>query len=246
MALLAGDGLGDGAAQARRRPEYGVVYCEVPPRDGQRRAGAKSPAPSSAGSPATGIGKAGARAHGTYAKAVVERCPCRRCKAARSAYNHKRRQAMARDDQAWVPYVSAEPARRHLAALADAGVGLKTVARLSGVSHGSLSKIVYGEPLKGRPPSRRIRPETLRSILAVSASQAGGGQRVDAAPTWKLVEELVAAGYSRAFLARALGSEAASPRLQIGKKLVRASTARAMEELRRRLINRPPAAGGEP
>jgi len=137
-----------------------------------------------------------------------------------------------------VPYVSAGPARAHLEALARAGVGLKTVARLSGVSHGSLSQIVYGQLSRGRPPSRRIRPETLRSILGITTAQARGGQRVDAAPTWRLVEELVAAGYSRTFLARALGSEAASPRLQLGHKLVRASTARAVEDLHRRLIER--------
>lgn len=240
MALLAGDGLAGGAVPARRRPEYGVVFCEVPPRDGQRRAGAKSPAPSSAGSPATRIGEERARAHGTYAKAVVERCPCPRCKAARSAYNRQRRQAMAGEDHVWLPYVSAEPARRHLAALTEAGVGLKTVARLSGVSHGSLSQIVYGAPRLGRPPSRRVRRQTLERILAVHPAQAGGGQRVSAGATWTLIGELVAAGYTRAYLARALGSQAASPTLQIGRQQVRASTARAVEDLHQRLINRPP------
>lgn len=200
-----------------RRPEYGLVFCELPPRE----TGARRPARSAPVARAEAIPPGTSDGGGTETEG-------------------------RRGGGGPLPYVSADPAREHLDALGRAGVGLKTVARLSGVSHGSLSKIVYGEPLKGRPPSRRIRPETLHSILAVSASQAGGGQRVDAAPTWTLVEELVAAGYSRAFLARALGSEAASPRLQIGKKLVRASTARAMEELHRRLISRPPAAGGQP
>ncbi len=143
-------------------------------------------------------------------------------------------------------YVSAEPARRHLAALGRAGVGLKTVARLSGVSHGSLSKIVYGEPGRGRPPSRRIRVQTNERILAVTETQARGGQRVDAGPTWQLIEELVAAGYTRAHLARELGSQAASPTLQIGRRLVRASTARAVEELHRRLIGREGPGRGRP
>ena len=126
-------------------------------------------------------------------------------------------------------------------------MGLKTVARLSGVSHGSLSKIVYGEPRLGRPASQRVRPQTRERILAVHAAQAHGGQRVSAGPTWRLIEELVAAGYAKAYLARALGSEAASPTLQIGRQRVRASTARAVEDLHQRLIHRsPPAPGRRP
>jgi lambda repressor-like predicted transcriptional regulator len=174
---------------------------------------------------------------------VVQGCPCQRCQAARAArreYNRRRRQAIARPDSVWLPYVSAQPAREHLAALSAAGMGLRTVARTSGVSHGSLSKIVYGQPRRGRAPSARIRPETLRRILAVRVSHAGGGQRVPAADTWRLIDELVAAGYSRSFLARALGSNAERPTLQIGRTRVRASTARAVEDLHRRLMHRPP------
>jgi len=168
----------------------------------------------------------------------VERCRCDRCKAARRDYDRTRRRAIARPDEIWLPYVSAVPARDHLAALAAAGMGLRTVARLSGVSHGSLSKIVYGEPGRSRPPSRRIRPETLAGVLAVRACDARGGQRVDATPTWRLLDELVAAGYSRRFLARALGSQAEQPSLQVGRTTVRASTARTIEELHARLMGR--------
>ena len=215
----------------RRRAEYGVVFCELPPREPRRPAKAN---------PAAAAAPPGQRAHGTYAKAVVERCGCELCKPARTAYNRRRRQAMARPDQVWLPYVSAEPARRHLAALSAAGMGLKTVARVSGVSHGSLSKIVYGEPGRGKAPSKRIRPETLSKILQVRVTHAGGAQRVDATDTWRLIEELVAAGYSRRFLARALGSRAQQPALQIGRTMVRASTARAVEDLHRRLMSRRP------
>jgi hypothetical protein len=184
----------------------------------------------------------GERAHGTHARAQ-QGCPCERCQAARAArreYNRRRRQAIARPDSVWIPYVSAQPAREHLAALSAAGMGLRTVARLSGVSHGALSKIVYGEPGLGRAPSARIRPDAHRRILAVRVSHAGGGQRVQAADTWRLIDELVAAGYSRSFLARALGSRAGRPTLQIGRTRVRASTARSVEDLHRRLMSRPP------
>ena len=134
--------------------------------------------------------------------------------------------------------VDADPVRRHLAALAAQGVGLNSVARLAGVSHGGLSKLAYGEPGRGRGPSRRVRPETARRVLAVTLDQASGGQRIDAGATWALVEELLAAGYTRAGLARQLGSRAASPSLQIGRRTVRASTARAVERLHARLLHR--------
>jgi hypothetical protein len=163
---------------------------------------------------------------------VVGGCGCEPCARARGRYDREWAEALA----AGGPYVNAGSARRHLAALGRAGVGLKSVAGVSGVSHGSLSKIVYGEPSKGRPPSRRIRSETLERVLAVTVDSVGGGQRVPAAPTWALIDELVAAGHSRASLARQLGSRAVSPALQIGTRRVRASTARAVAALHRRLL----------
>lgn len=226
-----------------RRAEYGVVFCEIPPRQpaaGRAQPALGAPAPASAEAAAEGNSAAGGRAHGTYAKAVAEGCTCELCRAARQAYNRRRDQAIARPDEVWLPYVSAEPARAHLVRLGQAGVGLKAVARLSGVSNGSLTKIVYGQPAKGRPPSRRIRPQTLARILAVRVPGAGGGGRVEAGPTWALVEELVAAGFTRALLARALGSRSAAPRLQLGRDTVRADTAQAVEDLHGRLMGQSP------
>lgn len=213
------------------------MLCELP--TAEKVSGAIGATRGSSSRPAS----EGERPHGTQAKAV-QGCPCERCRAAaraaRREYNRRRRQAIARPDSVWLPYVSAQPAREHLAALSAAGMGLRTVARLSGVSHGSLSRIVYGEPGRGRAPSARIRPDTMRRVLAVRVAHAGGGQRVPAADTWRLIDEMVAAGYSRRFLARALGSRAEWPTLQIGKTRVRASTARAVEDLHRRLMSRPP------
>ncbi len=217
-----------------RPPRFGLVFCELPPAVPPRR----RPAKPTSGSTARPAGRSAKRAHGTYAKAVVEGCDCQRCKKAKAAYSRGRKQAIADPDKVWLPFVSAEPARRHLAALSAAGVGLKTVGRLSGVSHGALSKIVYGEPGRGRPPSRRVRPQTLQKILAVKVSDAPSGQRVSAGRTWQLIDELVAAGYTRAELAEAMGSQAAEPWLQIGRRTVRASTALAVERLHRDLLGR--------
>jgi hypothetical protein len=102
----------------------------------------------------------------------------------------------------WQPYVDAEPAREHVRALADAGIGWKRVAELAGVSTGSVSKLLYGGPAD-RPPSRRIRPQTAAAILAVrpSAQAVAPGALVDSAGTHRRVQALVTGGWSQARLA---------------------------------------------
>ncbi len=218
---------------------YGLVFGEPPP---QRRT--TGTATTGGGEPRRRVERPVAsdshRPHSTYAKYVVERCGCEPCGEANRDYERRRGRAIARPDEVWMPYVPAGPARRHLAELREQGVGLKTVSRLSGASHGALSKIVYGDPGRGQAPSRRVRPQTLAAILAVRLDQAQGGQKVPAGPTWALLEELLAAGYTKMFLARALGSTAANPALQVSRDRVRASTARAVEALHARLVHQQP------
>lgn len=168
------------------------------------------------------------RPHGTHAKYAVERCRCDPCRAAQRTYNRNRLRAIARPDVVWCPYVDAGPAREHVAWLAGCGVGLKTLARISGLSHGTLSKLVYGGP-GDRPPSRRVRPTTAQKILGVMPNMATGAQKVPADPTWRLLDDLIGRGWARAELARRLGNQ--GPGLQINRTTVRASTARAVERL---------------
>lgn len=188
--------------------------------------------------PSTYVAPDSRRAHGTRAKYVVERCRCQPCRAANRDAENARSHAIARPDEVWMPYVPALPARAHLADLAAAGVGLKTVAKLSGVSHGSLGKIVYGDASRHLVPSKRIRPATLAKILAVRAEAATGAQKVPAGPTWILLDELLAAGWTKSFLGRALGSMAEVASLQISGDRVRASTARKVEALHAHLAGR--------
>jgi hypothetical protein len=231
-----------GATTTRRSQAatYGLVFGEPPPR----RRSAERVADGGGATPRRRAERPVAsdshRPHGTHVKYVVECCGCEACREANRDYERRRGRAIARPDEVWIPYVPAGPARRHLAELSKQGVGLKTVSRLSGVSHGALSKMVYGDPRRGQAPSRRVRPETLAAILAVRLHQAQGGQKVPAGPTWALLEELLAAGYTKVFLARALGSTAANPALQVSRDRVRASTARAVEALHARLIRQQP------
>lgn len=168
------------------------------------------------------------RRHGTHAKYVVEKCRCEPCTKATRDYERQRVHAINRPDETWVPYVPAGPARRHVRALMALGIGPKTVAKLSGVPHGAISKLLYGD-YKGRRPSRRIRPETARRLLAVTPEMASGAQKVDAGPTWALLDDLIAKGWTRAELARRRGQK--GPGLQVRRTKVRASTARAVERL---------------
>lgn len=180
------------------------------------------------------------REHGTHAKYVVDRCKCEPCRDANRRYELARRRAMARPDEAWVPYVPAQKARAHIAELAAAGVGLKTIAKLARVPHGSLTKLVYGDRARRMGPSKRIRPETERKILSVTVADViaeGGAQKIPAGPTWKLLDELIARGWTRTELARRLGHTA--PALQVSRVAVRASTAAQVQQLHAELIRLP-------
>lgn len=169
------------------------------------------------------------RAHGTYVKYVQDRCRCLPCKTAHSAYER------ARTSRIEPPYVSATGAREHIAELRAVGVGLKSIAKTSGVSHGALSKIVYGDRTRGRGPSKRIRPSTAEKILAVTPSAARGNAKIDAAPTRALLDEMIAAGIPKTRIAAELG--AASPSLQVARRpMVAASTAAAVAVLHARWV----------
>ena len=138
------------------------------------------------------------RPHGSHAKYALDRCRCDLCRRAQREYNLRRGRAIARPDEVWCPYVEAGPVREHIEWLATCGIGLKSLARLAGVPHGTLSKLVYGDPARQMPRSRRVRPTTARKVMAVMPYHAAGAQRVPAAPTWRLLNELITLGWSRA------------------------------------------------
>lgn len=170
-----------------------------------------------------------ARPHGTRAKYTIEKCRCLDCTVAQRIYNRDRHRSLSRPDDTWVAYVPAARARRHIAELRRQGIGLKTVAQLARVSHGTLSKLCYGDPTRGMKPSKRIRPSTERKILAVTADQAAGAQKIDAGPTWELLDDLLGQGFYKSWIAQQLGQK--GPGLQLSRHLVAARNARAVERL---------------
>lgn len=164
------------------------------------------------------------RDHGTYACYVWgpepgcvpgRGCRCDDCKAAvrAKAAADRRRTAPA--------YVGADRARSHVRWLADNGVGLKTLAKASGVSHGALSKLMFG--VGDRPPSRRIRPATEQAILAVRPDAAAAdGAYVPAERFHDTLDTLHARGWTNASVSRAIGCTATNllprgPRVTAGR-----------------------------
>lgn len=226
---------------SRQAATFGLELDVAPPPP-QRGPGAPAPAPSPKGkrrivTPPDHIAPDSHRAHGTRAKYVIERCRCQPCRAVANAYERHRQRAIARPDEVWAPYVPAGPVRQHIKDLAASGIGLKQVAKVSGVSHGALWKLVYGK--KGRAPSRRVRPETARRILAVHPRDAADAAKIPAAATWRLLDDLLARGFTKTWIAtQLLGHEARS--LQIRRDRVRASTARAVADLHRRMEGQEP------
>lgn len=152
------------------------------------------------------------RKHGTYVRYVQGPdengtancgCRCEECRRANAEYVRSLNRRKAYGGSYW-GWVDAERAREHVLSLVPRrssgrtrlgatidGLSFKRIAKLSGVPHGSLSKLIYGGP-GDRPPSRRIRVETERKLLAVTRGMLADGARVDSSRTVRLLQELIA------------------------------------------------------
>lgn len=167
--------------------------------------------------------------HGTHACYVLDRCRCDDCRTANLAYEKHRRQWARQFPLVDPPYVDAGPARRHVQVLADSGMGPKRVAQVTGVSHGSISKLLYGDYATGRPPSKRIKRETARKLLACPLDVADG-IKVDGTEARAIVAELVARGWTKVAIGKRVhGPQARSLQLRGGD--VFASTVRTLRQL---------------
>jgi transcriptional regulator with XRE-family HTH domain len=141
--------------------------------------------------------------HGTYVCYVIDRCKCRPCRDANNTYtaNLHRRHMYGK-----ASYVDAGPARAHIHELTAAGMGLKRIVAVSTISQGLLWKLMYGKtrPDGTRTPSKRIKPATEQTILAITLDLAGGA-KIDSTGTTRRIQALVACGWSMSKLAARLG-----------------------------------------
>lgn len=158
--------------------------------------------------------------HGERATYVLDKCRCIPCTEANRATSNERTRLKAYGR--YNKYVAAEHVRDHLRELGAYGIGLKQVAKLSGVSTGTLSKIVFGvyaetgtgggrngPGIRVREPSRRVLRSTAEKLYDVEAIPAnlGAGQKDrNRTPLARLhLRALVALGWSQSKLATRLG-----------------------------------------
>lgn len=138
---------------------------------------------------------AATKPHGTHARYVAG-CHCFQCRVAHSRYNVERDRAKAAGDYNGV--VDAAPVREHLRKLSRQGVGYKTVAEAADVSKTILNNILAGR-------RTRVRARTMRKVLAIDKSAVADHALIPSGPTWRLIDELIGRGYSKAQLARWMG-----------------------------------------
>lgn len=109
--------------------------------------------------------------------------------------------------------VPADRARKHLRALSAKGIGRLSVVAASDVARSAVYWIANGS-------QRWITARTERRILAVDESCRADGALVPANETWRNVRRLLRAGWSKSAIAAALGSQSATPALQLGRRNV--------------------------
>lgn len=150
-------------------------------------------------------------------------CRCDACRRANNDYRrqverHKRRVSYGIEAPKPPTDCSPDEARAHLLWLRSVGVGRRTVAAKTGLSQSALQRIAWGD--RGR-----IKITTANRILAVGKGNAPAGARVDAAATWRLINDMVYLGAKKVWIAEQLGNQRA---LQIGKVTVLRRTASAI------------------
>ncbi len=164
------------------------------------------------------------RPHGVRLRYMAG-CRCLKCRMANTNYETARARARKAGD--WNGIVDAAPARAHIRKLGRAGVGYKMVAAVSDVGKTSVFQIRQGRKL-------RVRARTARRILAVTIACRGDAALVSAKGTWRLIEQLLEEGLTKARIARELGAQ--RPALQIRKDLVTVRTAARVRALHARYM----------
>jgi hypothetical protein len=137
--------------------------------------------------------------------------------------------AQCRSRVIWNGLVSAEPARVHMATLSKRGIGYKSIADAASVARSIIAGIARGE-------RSQVRAQALARILAVDEQAAADGARINGAETWRLLRELITAGYRKSRIAELLGARAKHPALQIQRGRVLATTARKVKLLHVELL----------
>lgn len=140
--------------------------------------------------------------HGTRDFYSYHRCRCVPCTNANTVYYQATAHLTRRHD-----WAAAEPARRRLILLRDAGLSIPAIAALCNVAPTQLRNLIRGP--KGRVV-KRVRRSMLDALNAVSyqdvaATRLPPGTYVDGAASMRQLQSLSAAGWSMTAVARKTG-----------------------------------------
>ncbi|MEU0940372.1 hypothetical protein [Embleya sp. NPDC005971] len=176
------------------------------------------------------------RRHG-YARYRLDGCRCYTCAYAVSEYNAHRQRSLTAGT--WAPWVDAEPARLHLCALADAGLGSRRVADLTGLRRNTVQNLRHTD-------RARVRAATAAAILALEPTldNIAPHAPVSGLGTTRRLRALVRAGWPQSHLAEHVGQT--GPIVKNTPRSVTARTARDTRTLYRLIAELDPRAHGIP
>lgn len=97
--------------------------------------------------------------------------------------------------------VDAQPVREHVSRIHAQGLPLTTIAVLAPVAYVVVSRLMYGAPADGYPPSRRLLAENAKALLAVSMCAVGTEGVTIAVGTMRRLQALAWAGWPAPYVA---------------------------------------------
>lgn len=169
--------------------------------------------------------------HGTSTRYVQHKCRCGPCtdEIVRIAQIHRRRKAYGLQSDWEDNLVSAARARDYLIKLNEQGFGANAIEKASGVNHNTLWLIRTGRRVKTFPGTAdKILGVTLSDLHAVKDLA-----EVDGDETRRLIGEMLAAGFTKSWIAREIGARSG---LQIARsQRVFIGTERKIRNLHNRL-----------
>lgn len=168
---------------------------------------------------------ASSRQHGDRLQYMAG-CRCPECRRANSTYENARQKARRNGD--WNGVVPAAKARTHILKLSRLGVGRNAVAAASDVSRTAIVEIRAGK-------KQNIRARTERKILAVTKAMASDKALISAKEAWRLIDELLAAGFTKGAIALGIGRK--TPALQLNREKITVRNAYLVAQLHARLCH---------
>lgn len=168
-------------------------------------------------------------------------CRCATCRAGAAA--DARRRWRLRAYGQWQPFVDAEPVRQHVLNLAAAGMGSPRVAVAAGVSHATVSRLLWGDRGNGYPKTKTIRTETAAKLLAVKPDLAlmAPGAKIDSTVSRRHIGAMLSLGWSLSRIGRELGLAGTNVGHMLRMDRITVANALAIRKLYQRWGFTPPA-----